>query len=142
MTPADAARILGTAAVYDRRTVGELDARAWADALDDLDPCDCADAVRRHYRDSTAWLMPARVRELVTVLRRERKQVDHDAKVLRGIAEATEAHDRDVSHKAYLEARAAFDAALAAKHEADAQAEAERARAVSHPTLDRATGTP
>lgn len=116
MTPADAARILGIAAVYDRRTVGELDAKAWADALDDLDPRECAEAVRQHFRESTAWLMPARVREIVNRHRLEMARHSHDAKVLAGIAAATEAHDRERAHAAYLEARAAFDAALAAKH--------------------------
>lgn len=72
ITPADAAEILTIAAAFDRRTVGEADALAWADALHDLDPHDCGQAVRDHYANSTDWLMPAHVRAGVKRLRAER----------------------------------------------------------------------
>jgi hypothetical protein len=72
MTPADAARILAVAAAFDRRTVGELDAHAWADALHDLNPTDCLEAARAHYRHTTDWLMPAHIRTYVENVRRAR----------------------------------------------------------------------
>lgn len=70
MTPADAARLLALAAAYDRRTVGEAEATAWADALDGLGTTECAEAIRSHYRESTAWLMPAHVRDRVKAKRK------------------------------------------------------------------------
>lgn len=123
MTPADAARILGVAAVYDRRTVGELDAKAWADALNDLDPRECAEAVRRHYRDSTAWLMPARVRELTTVLRRERAQAARSQQVLAELEAAKDAAASDprAVHDAREECRAAFAEAITTKRVGELQ---------------------
>lgn len=88
MTPSDAARILAVAAVYDRRTIGNVEAQAWADALDGLDPRDCAEAVRAHYRDSTTWLMPAHVRELVKARKRADATARHDAQVFAEIERA------------------------------------------------------
>jgi len=128
MKPSDAARILAVAAVYDRRTVGELDAKAWADALDDLDPAACANAVRRHYRESTAWLMPARVRELVLLMARETRRSAHDDRVFGEIEARKENFDPEASRRGAAEARKAFHAALEAKHAREA-AEAERRKA-------------
>jgi hypothetical protein len=68
----DAARLLALAAAFDRRTVGEEDAVAWADVLADLDAEDCAKAIRDHYRDQTAWIMPAHIRTAVRRARAER----------------------------------------------------------------------
>lgn len=70
MTPADAAKLLAVAAVYDHRTVSRLDAEAWADALNDLEPAACADAIRIHYRTNTTWCMPAHIRVIVEQHRR------------------------------------------------------------------------
>ena len=36
MTPSEAAQLLGHCAAFDNRTVGKVDARAWAAALHDL----------------------------------------------------------------------------------------------------------
>ncbi|WP_405204394.1 hypothetical protein OG795_15295 [[Kitasatospora] papulosa] len=64
MTPADAAELLTLAAAFDRRTVGESDARAWAAALNAMPLDDDARAaVARHYADTDAWLTPAHVRQ-------------------------------------------------------------------------------
>lgn len=68
----DAARLLALAAAFDRRTVGEEDAIAWSDVLADLDAEDCAKAIRDHYRDQTAWIMPAHIRTAVRRARAER----------------------------------------------------------------------
>lgn len=72
MTTAEAARLLTLAAAYDRRTIGEADATAWADALHGLRAADCAEAIRRHYRDSRDWIMPADIRHTVRKLRADR----------------------------------------------------------------------
>ncbi|MEV6073985.1 hypothetical protein AB0L80_02540 [Streptomyces sp. NPDC052069] len=64
MTPADAAELLTLAAAFDRRTVGESDARAWAAALNAMPlDADAREAVARHYADTDAWLTPAHVRQ-------------------------------------------------------------------------------
>lgn len=88
MTPADAARLLAIAAVYDKRTIGEVEASAWADALDGLAPRDCAEAIKAHYADSTAWLMPAHVRERVAHRRREAARLRQNERVFAEIAQA------------------------------------------------------
>ncbi|WP_084965278.1 hypothetical protein [Thermoactinospora rubra] len=65
MTPPEAAVLLGVCAAYDRRTVGEADAIAWAQALDDITLDEARAAVIQHYRESRDWIMPADVRTLV-----------------------------------------------------------------------------
>lgn len=72
MTPAEAATILALCSAYDRRTVGEADARAWSQALDDIDHGDAQEAVVRHYRTRRDWIMPADVRQAVGEIRGER----------------------------------------------------------------------
>lgn len=72
MTPNDAAKLLALIQVYDNRNFDEMTATVWADALDELDPTDCAQAIRRHFRDSKEWLMPCDVRGGVRQLIRER----------------------------------------------------------------------
>ncbi|MGW4602709.1 hypothetical protein ACWENS_05465 [Streptomyces sp. NPDC004532] len=62
MNAADAAELLTLAAAFDRRTIGEADARAWAAALNaiPLDD-DTRAAVARHYAESSDWITPAHV---------------------------------------------------------------------------------
>lgn len=73
MTPADAAELLTLAASFDRRTVGEADARAWAAALHAIPLDDDARAaVARHYHDTDKWLTPAHVRQQRHTIRAER----------------------------------------------------------------------
>lgn len=73
MTPADAAELLTLAAAFDRRTVGEADARAWAAALHTLPlDQDARAAVARHYSETDKWLTPAHVRQQRTKIRAER----------------------------------------------------------------------
>ncbi|MBP0456227.1 zinc finger domain-containing protein [Streptomyces montanisoli] len=76
MTPADAAELLTLAAAFDRRTVGEADARAWAAALHavPLDD-DARAAVARHYAETDRWLTPAHVVQQRAKVRRDR--LDH-----------------------------------------------------------------
>lgn len=76
MTPADAAKILTLVSTYDNRTFNELTAAAWADALDGLERDDCVEAVRRYFQQSTEWLMPAKVRELVRPILKARREAE------------------------------------------------------------------
>jgi hypothetical protein len=73
VTPAEAVELLTLAAAFDRRTVGEADARAWAAALHDvpLDQ-DARAAVARHHAESTAWFTPAHLRSIRHRIRAER----------------------------------------------------------------------
>lgn len=80
MNPAEAARLLGHAAAFDNRTVGEADATAWAAALHDLpmDP-DTLAAVARYYAEPTKdgetgrrWLEPHHVKAWRKRIRAER----------------------------------------------------------------------
>ncbi|MGW2130429.1 zinc finger domain-containing protein [Streptomyces coelicoflavus] len=73
MTPADASELLTLAAAFDRRTVGEADARAWAAALHavPLDD-DARAAIARHYAETSDWLTPAHVRQQRAKIRAER----------------------------------------------------------------------
>ncbi|MFE4328702.1 hypothetical protein ACFRQM_04385 [Streptomyces sp. NPDC056831] len=73
MTPADAAELLTLAAAFDRRTVGEADARAWAAALNSMPLDDDARAaIARHYAETSDWLTPAHVRKHRAKIRSER----------------------------------------------------------------------
>jgi hypothetical protein len=74
MTIAEAARLLALAAAFDNRKPDTSGAAptAWADALDDLNADDCATAIRRHYRASTEFVMPAHVRRIVHDIHDER----------------------------------------------------------------------
>jgi hypothetical protein len=62
MTPAEAARVLARAAAFDKRTASEVEARAWAEALPEINEADAIEAIVRHYRASTEYLMPGHVR--------------------------------------------------------------------------------
>jgi hypothetical protein len=61
MTPSQAAIILGVSAAFDRRTVGEADARSWSDVLDGIDFDDAIQAVKNHYAKSRDFLYPSDV---------------------------------------------------------------------------------
>lgn len=72
----DAAALLTVASAFDNRQPNDATVHAWADALDNLDPAMCADAVREHYRESTAFLMPAHIRIIVRgILNDQRQQI-------------------------------------------------------------------
>ncbi|KAB7834049.1 zinc finger domain-containing protein [Streptomyces mobaraensis] len=78
MTPADAAELLTLCAAFDRRTIGEADARAWAYALRDvpLDD-DTRDAVADHYGRTEEWITPAHVRTVRARVRADRIAAAH-----------------------------------------------------------------
>lgn len=72
MTPAEAQVLLSMCATVDNRKPDEDAARAWAAMLDDLRFDDCRIAVVEHYKTSTEWLMPAKVRADVRRIRARR----------------------------------------------------------------------
>jgi hypothetical protein len=72
MTPDEVLDLLTLIAVRDNRTVGRTTAVVWHEDIGDLAFADCREAVGRHFRESTDWLMPATVRRLVKAIRAER----------------------------------------------------------------------
>jgi len=64
--------LLTLVAARDNRQIGQITVVAWLDDVGDLDFADCREAVRRHFRTSTEWLMAAHVRQLVGAIRAER----------------------------------------------------------------------
>lgn len=73
MNLSGASRVLAAAAAFDKRTVGEADAVAWADALHHLEPADCIRAVGDHYARTNEYLMPHHIRVRVREIIRERQ---------------------------------------------------------------------
>lgn len=79
MTPSEAAQLLGHCAAFDNRTVGKVDARAWAAALHDLPfDEDAVAAVAAFYgtppKDPAQklWIQPHNVRTLRSKIRNKR----------------------------------------------------------------------
>jgi hypothetical protein len=72
MTPDEVLDLLTLIAVRDNRTVGRTTAVVWHEDIGDLNFADCREAVGRHFRESTDWLMPATIRRLVKSIRAER----------------------------------------------------------------------
>jgi hypothetical protein len=101
VTPADAAELLTLAASFDRRSIGEADALAWADALGDLDRAECTDAIRAHYRESTDWLMPAHIRERVKARRAAEHERRHSLMLRDELAIEARTHDPEASRRGY-----------------------------------------
>jgi hypothetical protein len=74
VNPSDAAAALARAAAFDRRTVGEVEARAWAEAIPaDYTLSEVIAATVAHYAASTEFLMPAHITALVKRARAERR---------------------------------------------------------------------
>ncbi|MGC4946207.1 zinc finger domain-containing protein [Streptomyces sp. DT224] len=79
MDKADAAELLGYCAAFDNRTVGEVDATAWAAALHDVPyDADTTAAVARYYGTAPEragerlWIQPHHVRSGRLAIRQER----------------------------------------------------------------------
>lgn len=79
MTPADVAKVLTKCAAYDRRTIGQADVAAWHEILDTTELVDGLDAVRRHYRATREWAMPADILTHARVAKTERLQRERRA---------------------------------------------------------------
>lgn len=75
MNPSDTAAALARAAAFDRRTVGEVEARAWAEAMPaDYTLPEVIAAIVAHYTASTDFLMPAHVVKIVKADRAAKRQ--------------------------------------------------------------------
>lgn len=72
MNAAEAQALLTVAAAFDNRKPDADSARAWAAALDGLPFADCRDAIVKHYRGSSEWLMPGHVIAAVKQVRAKR----------------------------------------------------------------------
>lgn len=115
MNVSDAARLLALAAAFDRRTIGESDAVAWADALDGLTVDECAEAIRDFFRSSNSWLMPSHVCAIVKAKRADK--LDRLAATQHHQAIAAVPYEQSAAHAAYLEASAVLQDAIRAKYE-------------------------
>jgi hypothetical protein len=83
MTPSEMAAFLGLAASVDNRIVTEETVTAWMDAIGDLDPRDCREALAAHRRESSEYLQPAHVATLVKRIRQARAD-EHRRELARG----------------------------------------------------------
>lgn len=69
METREAFQLLTLASARDGRTVDVELAAVWADDLRDVTLAEATQAARDHYRESTAWLMPAHVLQRVAARR-------------------------------------------------------------------------
>jgi hypothetical protein len=76
MMPSDATRVLAMCNLYDPRfgSSSPEEAKAWFQALRDLDGDDAVEAVVRHYSTATDRCMPGHVRQGVMAIRDERRR--------------------------------------------------------------------
>lgn len=72
MNKSQTAKLLGLAAAFDRRTVGEADVEAWHAVLDNTAYDDAAEVVKAHYRTRRDWIMPVDVLAGVRKIRADR----------------------------------------------------------------------
>lgn len=79
MNLAETAELLAIATGVDKRTVGEIDVRAWQMVLDDIPLEDAVKALRAHYRDTTRPAMPA------DIVRRVKPATGYDTYAEKGI---------------------------------------------------------
>lgn len=75
MNLSETARLLGAMAAFDRRTVGDADVIAWQAVMEDISFQDAMAAVKQHYSDDDAWLMPMHVRRAVKAMEEQRDRV-------------------------------------------------------------------
>lgn len=59
MTLSETADLLSIATGVDKRTIGEVDIRAWQMCLDDIPFPEAVKALRAHFREHTRPIMPA-----------------------------------------------------------------------------------
>lgn len=79
MKASEAAQVLTAAATIDKRTIGEADARMWAEVLPErIGPKIAVEAVKAYYRENRDWIMPADVVKYASKVGRDlyRKAID------------------------------------------------------------------
>lgn len=74
MNYAEMGAVLAKAAIFDYRTVDEMDVMAWHEVCGDLDFNDAMTGVSRWYRDRSDRLMPSHLREAATLVRSDRRR--------------------------------------------------------------------
>lgn len=112
-----ATRLLILAQAFDNRTIGEANVTAWQDALGDLHPADCAEAIRSHYRSTSQMIMPADVRKHAIAASNDRHQREIASSYANG--DPRPEWERVSAHNAYEAAAADLASVLAAKHKTD-----------------------
>lgn len=80
MKPEDAPRLLAMAAARDNRKRNDAMALAWYQDLGDLDFDLAVEAMNRHYRTSTEYLMPVHIRQLADEIDRDRRRAAREAR--------------------------------------------------------------
>jgi hypothetical protein len=97
----EAAQLLGLAAARDNRTPSEAMALAWHEDLGDLDFDVAREALGRHYRTSTDYLMPVHIRRLGEDVVREQRRAIREAREERlAIEAAAETDARPLTDRA------------------------------------------
>lgn len=92
MNASEAAQVLTAAALVDKRTVGEADARMWAEILpENIGPKLAIEGVKHYYATHREMIMPADVIE--------------NAKFVRGSYRGRTTIDTSDDHQALIEAR-------------------------------------
>lgn len=89
----DVAAVLAKAAIFDFRTVGELDVIAWHEVIGDLSREDALAGVSRWYRDRQDRLMPAHLREAVALVQADRRRTLRLAAAEAAAEQARAAHE-------------------------------------------------
>jgi hypothetical protein len=72
----ETANVLAKIQLGDNREITPLVIQEWHDTIGDLPYADAVEAVRMHRRDTTAYLMPAHIRENVRVIQRRRERAE------------------------------------------------------------------
>lgn len=86
----ESATLVAVIAAYDNRTSDETTDQVWQHALDDVPLPDAVEAVHAHFRESTAWLMPAEIRARVKAARRARLAAAGPPDIPPGLDQAAE----------------------------------------------------
>lgn len=69
MNKVEIAQLLAMAATVDSRNVGTEHVEGWHNVLAEVDYQPAVDAMWAHFRDSTDWLLPAHIKQRVSVSR-------------------------------------------------------------------------
>ena len=106
MNASEAAKVLTAAALVDKRTIGEADARMWAEIIPpQIGPRLAVEAVKAYYRENREMVMPSDVIKYVGKSRDDlRKRGDLDDETFTGLPSA--AH-RIIYSRAFYEALSA-----------------------------------
>lgn len=83
MNTIETSKLLTLASLVDNRAVSPELVQVWQGLLDDISYADAIEALKEHYRTSTAWLMPATIRDLTTRTAIERRRAPEREKRVR-----------------------------------------------------------